>query len=65
MAEPPVNWGEDPVQTPPEWEPIAGDDRDDRREARTWRLPVPGGWLYRYSEAGFDHCMVFVPRPPG
>jgi hypothetical protein len=27
----------------------------------TWRLPVPGGWLYRYSEAGFDHCMVFVP----
>ena len=60
MAEPPVNWGDDSVQIPPEWEHVAGDETEGNQH--TWRLPVPGGWLYRYSEAGFDHCMVFVPR---
>lgn len=28
----------------------------------TWRLKVPGGWLYRYREFG-NPTMAFVPEP--
>ena len=42
------------------WEPILGADA-------TWRLPVPGGWLYRHvyppDTAPVGQSMVFVPDP--
>jgi hypothetical protein len=39
-----------PQNNPPKWECVDGLNN-------TYRLAVPGGWLYRYYEEG----MVFVP----
>lgn len=41
---------------------IPGAPRWERVESGTYRLAVPGGWLYRYR---FDHgvTMAFVPDP--
>lgn len=30
-----------------------------------YRLPVPGGWLYKTTDDSTQHvAIVFVPRPP-
>jgi hypothetical protein len=43
-----------PQDNPPKWERVEGENT-----GRTYRLAVPGGWLYRYYEEG----MAFVPDP--
>jgi hypothetical protein len=48
--------GSPPTQPPPsgiEWEKVA---------RMTFRLAVPGGWLYRY-ESQYGGSTVFVPDP--
>jgi hypothetical protein len=47
------------------WEVV---DDDDAGPAMTYRLEVPGGWLYRVVfSREFDDLvtLVFVPFPPG
>ena len=45
----------------PVWEQVA---RDDTRTETTFRLAVPGGWLYRVrdvGESGVAIALTFVP----
>ena len=40
------------------WEKVTDHCLDD-----TWRLKVPGGWIYRYSTGAYHSTsMVFVPE---
>jgi hypothetical protein len=49
---------------PPEWEIICK-GWGDEQAAYTYRLRVPGGWLYRHQSTNIDAvpCMAFVPDP--
>ncbi len=40
------------MEKKPKWEHVA---------EYTYRLCVPAGWLYRYTEADSEPTMVFVP----
>ena len=46
----------------PQWETVSSADGE-----WTYRLKVPGGWLYRFNQQTVDHhyfcCMSFVPIP--
>lgn len=41
------------------WERV--DDPEDANDPPTWRMRVPGGWLYRARDEG--EVMAFVPAP--
>ena len=49
-----------------QWKEIEGADPD--APSRTFRMRVPGGWLYRYSSrrsnVPLPDCMAFVPKAP-
>ena len=49
-----------PADTPGgAWESV---DYDGKMERWTYRMRVPGGWLYQYREKGY-RALVFVPEP--
>ena len=50
-----------------EWENLGKHWEGTVSYGRSWRMEVPGGWIYRHSEYGMDEApavaVVFVPRP--
>ena len=61
-----------PITEPPIWETLTDDGEEDPAAydclRTTSRMPVPGGWLYRYSAwdgEGWSSTMAFVPDKTG
>jgi hypothetical protein len=62
---------EEEVMSDTKWELVASENATDKHgyntkhpNARTHRLKVPGGWLYRVT-AKTGVCMSFVPEEKG